>query len=140
LTQNGGRLLGDQAITLDLANGDLDNQSGLLTAKGPLTLKRLRDLNNQRGEISSNLSFDVIARAVNNNAGKLISGEKLLLRGTTLTNQKGLLSGWKGLSVSGNSLDNRDSSTPRANSVMSRSSSRTRCSTVAPVHWLPRAA
>jgi filamentous hemagglutinin len=111
LTQNGGRLLGDQAITLDLANGDLDNQSGLLTAKGPLTLKRLRDLNNQRGEISSNLSFDVIARAVNNNAGKLISGEKLLLRGTSITNQKGLLSGWQGLSVSGNSLDNRDSGT-----------------------------
>ena len=111
LTQNGGRLLGDQAITLDLANGDLDNQNGLLTAKGPLTLKRLRDLNNQRGEISSNLGFDVIARAVNNNAGKLISGEKLLLRGTTLTNQKGLLSGWQGLSVSGDSLDNRDSGT-----------------------------
>ena len=111
LTQNGGRLLGDQAITLDLGNGDLDNQNGLLTAKGPLTLKRLRDLNNQRGEISSNLSFDVIARAVNNNAGRLISGEKLLLRGTTLTNQKGLLSGWQGLSVSGNSLDNRDSGT-----------------------------
>ncbi|WP_338802255.1 filamentous hemagglutinin N-terminal domain-containing protein [Pseudomonas sp. RSB 5.4] len=111
LTQNGGRLLGDQAVTLDLANGDLDNQNGLLTAKGPLTLKRLRDLNNQRGEISSNLSFDVIARAVNNNAGKLISGAKLLLRGTSITNQKGLLSGWQGLSVSGDSLDNRDSGT-----------------------------
>ena len=111
LTQNGGRLLGDQAVTLDLANGDLDNQNGLLTAKGPLTLKRLRDLNNQRGEISSNLGFDVIARTVNNNAGKLISGEKLLLRGTSITNQKGLLSGWQGLSVSGNSLDNRDSGT-----------------------------
>lgn len=111
LTQNGGRLLGDQAVTLDLANGDLDNQNGLLTAKGPLTLKRLRDLNNQRGEISSNLSFDVIARAVNNSVGKLISGEKLLLRGTSLTNQKGLLSGWQGLSVSGDSLDNRDSGT-----------------------------
>ncbi|WP_349016826.1 DUF637 domain-containing protein, partial [Pseudomonas sp. PS01299] len=111
LTQNGGRLLGDQAVTLELANGDLDNQNGLLTAKGPLTLKRLRDLNNQRGEISSNLSFDVIARAVNNNAGKLISGEKLLLRGTSITNQKGLLSGWQELSVSGNSLDNRDSGT-----------------------------
>ncbi|MFI8223162.1 filamentous hemagglutinin N-terminal domain-containing protein [Pseudomonas sp. NPDC085632] len=111
LTQNGGRLLGDKAVTLDLANGDLDNQNGLLTAKGPLTLKRLRDLNNQRGEISSNLSFDVIARAVNNSAGKLISGEKLLLRGTTLTNQKGLLSGWQGLRVSGDSLDNRDSGT-----------------------------
>ena len=67
--------MGDKAVTLDLANGDLDNQNGLLTAKGPLTLKRLRDLNNQSGEISSNLSFDVIARAVNNSAGKLISGE-----------------------------------------------------------------
>ncbi|WP_095136424.1 filamentous hemagglutinin N-terminal domain-containing protein [Pseudomonas sp. Irchel s3a10] len=111
LTQNGGRLLGDQAVTLDLANGDLDNQNGLLTAKGPLTLKRLRDLNNQRGEISSSLGFDVIARAVNNNAGKLISGEKLLLRGTSITNQKGLLSGWQELSVSGDSLDNRDSGT-----------------------------
>ncbi|MGX9379635.1 two-partner secretion domain-containing protein [Pseudomonas sp. JQ36] len=111
LTQNGGRLLGDQAVTLDLANGDLDNQNGLLTAKGPLTLKRLRDLNNQRGEISSKLGFDVIARAVNNNAGKLISGEKLLLRGTSITNQKGLLSGWQELSVSGDSLDNRDSGT-----------------------------
>jgi filamentous hemagglutinin len=111
LTQNGGRLLGDKAVTLDLANGDLDNQNGLLTGKGPLTLKRLRDLNNQRGEISSNLSFDVIARAVNNSAGKLISGEKLLLRGTTLTNQKGLISGWQDLGVSGDSLDNRDSGT-----------------------------
>ncbi|MFJ2279947.1 filamentous hemagglutinin N-terminal domain-containing protein [Pseudomonas sp. NPDC087803] len=111
LTQNGGRLLGDQAVTLDLANGDLDNQNGLLTAKGTLTLKRLRDLNNQRGEISSNLSFEVIARAVNNSAGKLISGEKLLLRGTSLINQKGLLSGWQGLSVSGDSLDNRDGGT-----------------------------
>ncbi|MFG6205753.1 two-partner secretion domain-containing protein [Pseudomonas retamae] len=111
LTQNGGRLLGDKAVTLDLANGDLDNQSGWLTAKGPLTLKRLRDLNNQSGEISSNLGFDLIAQAVNNTSGKIISGEKLLLRGTTLINQKGLLSGWQGLTVNGDSLDNRNGGT-----------------------------
>ena len=111
LTQNGGRLMGDKSVTVDLANGDLDNQNGLLTAKGPLTLKRLRDLNNQSGEVSSNLGFDLIAQALNNTSGKIISGEKLLVRGTGLINQKGLLSGWQGLTVEGNSLDNRDGGT-----------------------------
>ncbi|WP_261737331.1 toxin C-terminal domain-containing protein, partial [Pseudomonas iridis] len=111
LSQNGGRLMGDKSVTIDLANGDLNNQNGLLTAKGPLTLKRLRNLNNQSGEVSSNLGFDLIARAVNNTSGKIISGEKLLLRGTSLINQKGLMSGWQGLTVNGDSLDNRDSGT-----------------------------
>ncbi|MCP1476582.1 filamentous hemagglutinin [Pseudomonas sp. EB276 TE3739] len=111
LTQRGGRLLGDKAITLDLANGDFDNQRGLLTAQGPLTLKRLRDVNNQSGEISSNLGFDLIVRALNNTSGKIISGEKLLLRGTGLINQKGLISGWQGLTVNADSLDNRNSGT-----------------------------
>ncbi|MDZ3826164.1 two-partner secretion domain-containing protein [Pseudomonas monsensis] len=111
LTQNGGRLVGDKAVTLDLANGDLDNQRGVLTAQGPLTLKRLRDVNNQSGEISSKLGFELQARAVNNGAGKIISGEKLLLRGTELVNQKGLISGWQGLTVNADSLDNRNSGT-----------------------------
>jgi filamentous hemagglutinin len=111
LIQNGGRLVGDKAVTLDLANGDLDNQHGVLTAQGPLTLKRLREVNNQNGEISSNLGFELIARAVNNSAGKIISGEKLLLRGTELVNQKGLISGWQGLTVNADSLDNRNSGT-----------------------------
>jgi filamentous hemagglutinin len=111
LTQNGGRLVGDKAVILDLANGDLDNQRGVLTAQGPLTLKRLRDVNNQSGEISSNLGFDLIAQAVNNGAGKIISGEKLLLRGTELVNQKGLISGWQGLTVNADSLDNRNGGT-----------------------------
>jgi filamentous hemagglutinin len=89
----------------------LDNQNGLLTAKGPLTLKRLRDLSNQNGEVSSNLGFDLVTRAMDNSAGKIISGEKLLLTGTSLTNRKGLISGWQGLTVSADSLDNRDSGT-----------------------------
>ncbi|MDT3312751.1 hemagglutinin repeat-containing protein [Pseudomonas sp. rhizo66] len=111
LTQNGGRLVGDKGVTLDLANGVLDNQRGVLTAQGPLTLKRLREVNNQSGEISSNLGFELIARAVNNSSGKIISGEKLLLRGTELVNQKGLISGWQGLTVNADSLDNRNSGT-----------------------------
>ncbi|WP_350310480.1 hypothetical protein, partial [Pseudomonas sp. ME-P-057] len=47
LTQNGGRLLGDGAVTLELNGGDLNNQRGLVTAKGALTVNRLRDFNNQ---------------------------------------------------------------------------------------------
>ncbi len=111
LTQDGGRLLGEKAVTVELDNGDFDNRNGLLTAKGPLNLKHLRDLNNQNGEISSNLGFDVIARAVDNSAGKLISSQLLTVNGTSLVNQKGLISGWQGLTVNGDSLDNRDSGT-----------------------------
>ncbi|WP_454846395.1 two-partner secretion domain-containing protein [Pseudomonas farris] len=111
LTQDGGRLLGEKAVAVELANGDLDNRNGVLTAKGPLTLKHLRDLNNRRGEISSSLGFDVIAHAVDNSAGKLISSQLLTVNGTTLDNQKGLISGWQGLTVNGDSLDNRDSGT-----------------------------
>jgi filamentous hemagglutinin len=111
LTQNGGRLLGDKAVTVELANGDFDNRNGLLAAKGSLTLKSLRDLNNQSGDISSNLGFNVTARSLDNGAGKLISSELLTVNGTTLVNQKGLISGWLGLTVNGDRLDNRDNGT-----------------------------
>ncbi|MCU1758988.1 colicin E5-related ribonuclease [Pseudomonas sp. 14P_8.1_Bac3] len=115
LTQDGGRLLGERAVTVDLTHGDLDNRNGMLTAKGPLTFKHLRNLQNQGGEISSNLGFEVVARTVNNRAGKLISSQLLSVDSTTLDNQKGLISGWKGLTVSGDSLDNRYSGTLSSN-------------------------
>ncbi|WP_082061083.1 filamentous hemagglutinin N-terminal domain-containing protein [Pseudomonas sp. MRSN 12121] len=111
LTQNGGRLLGDSTVRLDLAGGDLDNRNGLLSAKGPLSIERLRDLDNQAGEISSGQSFDLVARTLNNNAGQLISNGQLGVRGDTLLNQGGLISGWQGLTVNGGSLDNRSSGT-----------------------------
>ncbi|WP_397458938.1 hemagglutinin repeat-containing protein [Pseudomonas asplenii] len=111
LTQNGGRLLSDQAIRLDLAGGDLDNRNGLLNAKGPLTLTNLRDLNNQNGELSSSQSFNVVGRNLDNSNGKLISNNRLGVTGNSLINQGGLISGWQGLSVTGSSLDNRNSGT-----------------------------
>lgn len=111
LAQNGGRLLGDQAIRLDLAGGDLDNRNGLLKAKGPLTLNHLRDLNNQGGELSSNQSFNLTARTLDNSGGKLISSNQLGVAGDSLFNQGGLISGWQGLAVNGASLDNRNSGT-----------------------------
>ncbi|MGA9704589.1 filamentous hemagglutinin N-terminal domain-containing protein, partial [Pseudomonas sp.] len=111
LNQNGGRLLGDQAIRLDLAGGDLDNRNGLLKAKGALTLNRLRDLYNQGGELSSSQSFNLTGRTLDNSGGKLISSNQLGVTGNSLVNQGGLISGWQGLAVNGASLDNRNSGT-----------------------------
>lgn len=111
LTQNGGRLLSDAGITLDLSGGDIANQNGLITAKGPLTFNRLRDLNNQSGEVSSSQSFSLSGRNVDNTSGKLISSNLLGLNAIGLINQNGLISGWQGLTVSGSSLDNRNSGT-----------------------------
>ncbi|MDY7560905.1 filamentous hemagglutinin N-terminal domain-containing protein [Pseudomonas sp. CCC3.2] len=111
LTQNGGRLLSDAGITLDLGSGDIANQGGLITAKGPLTLSRLRDLNNLNGEISSSQSFNLSGRTLDNTNGKLISSNLLGLNAIGLINQNGLISGWQGLTVSGGSLDNRNNGT-----------------------------
>ncbi|WP_082460416.1 polymorphic toxin type 24 domain-containing protein, partial [Pseudomonas mediterranea] len=111
LAQNGGRLLGDQVIRLDLAGGDIDNRNGLLNAKGALTLNRLRDLNNQGGELSSSQSFNLVGRTLDNSGGKLISNNRLDVAGNSLINQGGLISGWQGLAVNVASLDNRNSGT-----------------------------
>ncbi|WP_052915331.1 two-partner secretion domain-containing protein [Pseudomonas brassicacearum] len=111
LTQDGGRLLGEKAVTLNLGNGDLNNRNGLITAKGPLTFNALRDLNNQGGEISSSQSFNLRGRTLDNSGGKLISSQNLSFDGKTLVNQNGLISGWQGLQVNGTSLDNRNNGT-----------------------------
>ena len=111
LTQNGGRLLGDKAVTLNLGGHDLNNRNGLITAKGPLTLNGLRDLNNQGGEVSSSQSFTLAGRTLDNTGGKLISSNLLSLNSTSMVNQNGLISGWQGLQVNGSSLDNRTNGT-----------------------------
>jgi filamentous hemagglutinin len=108
----GGRVVGEQGMTLDLNHSDLDNRNGLLLTNGPLTLKNLRDLNNQGGEISSQQSFALTARNLDNSAGKLISSQVLTVNAATMNNTaRGLLSGWQGLNVSGGTLDNRDNGT-----------------------------
>ncbi len=108
----GGRIVGEQGITVDFNNNDLDNRNGLILANGPLTLKNLRNLSNQGGEISSQQSFTLAASALDNSAGKLISSQVLTLNADTLNNSaNGLMSGWQGLNVSGGSLDNRNHGT-----------------------------
>ncbi|MGY2292801.1 two-partner secretion domain-containing protein [Pseudomonas sp. SDO528_S397] len=111
LVSASGRLVGEQRVTLDLNNGDLDNHNGSILAKGPLTLNHLRDLNNRGGELSSQQDLQLAARTLDNSAGTLISSQALTVGATDLINQNGLLSGWQGVSVSGASLDNRNNGT-----------------------------
>jgi len=111
LSQNGGRLLGEQAVTLNLGGHDLNNRNGLITAKGLLTVNGLRNLDNQGGEISSSQSFNLSGQTIDNSGGKLISSQNLSLDGDSLVNQNGLISGWQGLQVNGSNLDNRNNGT-----------------------------
>lgn len=111
LALRSGRLISDQRLTVDLANGDLDNRQGLILAKGPLTLKRLRDAQNQGGEISSQSALSLSGRSLDNSAGTLISQQVLSLNADAVVNRAGLISGWQGLNIAGASLDNRTGGT-----------------------------
>ncbi|HGM5550813.1 TPA: hemagglutinin repeat-containing protein [Pseudomonas putida] len=85
---------------------DLNNQNGVINSKGVLSIATLRDLNNQQGEISSVNSFSLKGNSLDNRGGNLISNDQLTITAADLKNQSGLLSGWKKVSLSGGTLDN----------------------------------
>ncbi|MEX5573763.1 filamentous hemagglutinin N-terminal domain-containing protein [Pseudomonas lijiangensis] len=111
LSLDASRLIGNAGLSLDLNGADLNNRAGLITAKGPLTFKQVRDVNNQGGEISSAQAFTLTARTLDNSGGQLISSDLLTLNADSLLNQNGLISGWQGLDVTATSLDNRNRGT-----------------------------
>ncbi|MBX8582882.1 hypothetical protein K5D51_25185, partial [Pseudomonas cichorii] len=111
LSLDASRLIGNAGLSLDLNGADLDNRAGLITATGPLTVKQVRDVNNQGGEISSAQSFTLTAQTLDNSGGQLISNNLLTLNADSLLNQNGLISGWQGLDVTATSLDNRNRGT-----------------------------
>ncbi|AHF67503.1 two-partner secretion domain-containing protein [Pseudomonas cichorii] len=111
LSLDASRLIGNAGLSLDLNGADLNNRAGLITAKGPLTFKQVRDVNNQGGEISSAQAFTLTARTLDNSGGQLISNNLLTLNADSLLNQNGLISGWQGLDVTATSLDNRNRGT-----------------------------
>jgi filamentous hemagglutinin len=115
LNQQGGQLFSNTSLTLDLNNGQLNNQNGLISAP-LLMLKNLTDINNDGGEISSAEAFTVAARSLNNSNGKLLSNQSLTLRiDQALTNLKGLIAA-AALDVKAVSLDNSGGTlTSRAN-------------------------
>ncbi|MGJ7513177.1 hemagglutinin repeat-containing protein [Pseudomonas baetica] len=105
LDQQGGQLFSHTSLSLDLNNGQLNNQYGLIN--GPLLmLKHLNGLNNQHGEISSAQAFTLTAQALDNSSGKLISNQALTLRiAQVLSNVAGLVSA-ASLDAHSASLDN----------------------------------
>ncbi|MBY8961016.1 filamentous hemagglutinin N-terminal domain-containing protein, partial [Pseudomonas sp. MIS38] len=129
LNNQGGTLVGVSSLTMDLGTTaqdlnnqdgvisskgglsiahlrDLNNKNGVINSKGVLSIATLRDLNNQQGEISSVNSFSLTGNRLDNRGGNLISNDQLTVKAADLNNQNGLVSGWKGVSLSGGTLDN----------------------------------
>ncbi|MCE4056175.1 hemagglutinin repeat-containing protein [Pseudomonas sp. Au-Pse12] len=91
LEQQGGQLFSNTSLTLDLNQGQLNNQQGLINAP-LLMLKNLKDVNNQGGEISAAQAFTLAAQNLDNSSGKLLSNQALTLRiDQVLINLKGLI-------------------------------------------------
>jgi filamentous hemagglutinin len=105
LDQQGGQLFSDTSLALDMNKGQLNNQSGLISAP-LLMLKNLADINNDGGEISSTEAFTLAARSLDNSNGKLLSNQNLTLRvDQALSNLKGLIAA-AALDVKAVRLDN----------------------------------
>ncbi|AZD08258.1 Putative large exoprotein, ShlA/HecA/FhaA family [Pseudomonas chlororaphis] len=113
LNNQGGTLLGRAGISIDLGMtpADLNNQDGLINTKGVLSIAHLRDLNNQKGEISSVNSFSLTGNSLDNRGGNLISNDRLSLTAAEMKNQGGLVSGWNAVTVTGGTLDNSQEGT-----------------------------
>ncbi|MDX3995098.1 filamentous hemagglutinin N-terminal domain-containing protein [Pseudomonas aeruginosa] len=111
LDQRGaGQLVSEGALTLDMQRGVLNNsERGLLAASGPLLLNNLGAVNNsQGGEISSNRSFALAADSLNNQGGRVISAQALMLRinQILINSLNGVLSGAEALNLQAASADN----------------------------------
>ncbi len=105
LDQQGGQLNSDTSISLDLNQGQLNNQGGLINAP-LLVLKNLKGVNNQGGEISSAQAFTLTADSLNNDSGKVLSNQALTLRiDKALSSIKGMIAA-ASLDVHVGSLDN----------------------------------
>ena len=111
LGNQGGQLLGNRAVRLDLNGGTLHNSAGLINGEGPLTFNRIGAVDNRNGEISSNQSYTLTSAQLDNRAGKVISSGQLSVISGAIINRNGLLSGWQGVNLQGSSLDNRDNGT-----------------------------
>lgn len=112
LDNQAGALLGSTiAIDLGSATGDLNNDAGQIRTDGALTINHLRDLSNKGGELSTHQDLALSARTLDNSGGKLISQAQLAVNAQRLLNQAGLVSGWQGLGVILDSLDNRNQGT-----------------------------
>ena len=108
LDQQQGELFSNTSLSLDMNQGQLNNQGGLINASGALLLNNLKDVNNQNGEISSKQAFTLAAQNFDNSGGKLLSNQGLVLRtAQLLNNARGVISA-ASVDSRSNSLDNSD--------------------------------
>jgi filamentous hemagglutinin len=105
LNNQGGVISSKGALSIGHLR-DLNNQDGVINSKGVLSIATLRDLNNQKGEISSVNSFSLNANSLDNRGGNLISNQQLSLTAAELKNNGGLISGWTGVTLAGGTIDN----------------------------------
>ncbi|WP_122516803.1 filamentous hemagglutinin N-terminal domain-containing protein, partial [Pseudomonas viridiflava] len=105
---NDGRLYSNSDVSLDLNNGVLNNQDGLINAPGQLLLKNLNVVSNRSGEISSANGFSLAATSLDNTEGSILSDKALILRvNQLLTNLRGMVSA-NGLELHAATLNNQN--------------------------------
>lgn len=77
--QQGGQLIGEANVSLDLKGGKLDNQGGLIAAKRQLTLGNVGQLDNRAGTLSAQQRLALSARQVDNRDQGLIGSAGALV-------------------------------------------------------------
>nr|WP_311985875.1 hypothetical protein [Pseudomonas bharatica] len=93
LQSAGSQLYAKDVLSLDLNNGHLDNQAGLISTPGQLLLRNLASVDNRAGEISGSRAFEFAAGSLDNRGGKLLGDQLLTLRiAQALDNAAGLVS------------------------------------------------
>lgn len=107
LDQQGGELFSQDSLSLDLNGGNLINDGALLHAPGQLLLRNLGAVSNRGGEISSSQGFLLAAESLDNDQGRLLSEQDLVVRiAQSISNVVGLISA-QGVELTADALDNQ---------------------------------
>ncbi|MBR7730786.1 hypothetical protein, partial [Acinetobacter nosocomialis] len=82
-------------LTINSGSGSLDNQSGILQAKGNIKLNA-DQVNSQSGLISSEDGIDLQSRQqVNNTAGQIVANNAVQIKSSGLNNNQGQIASIK---------------------------------------------
>ncbi len=109
LEQTRGTLLSQGALDLDLQGGRLGNDQGVISAKGPLSVKAVAEASNVKGEISSQGDVRLTAKRLDNREGKLLAQGALSLSSRQLENHGQIRSGKGTLEIVAGRIDNHGS-------------------------------
>ncbi|HDG7213546.1 TPA: hypothetical protein PGF55_003882, partial [Acinetobacter nosocomialis] len=96
LNNNQGQIASlHDVLTINSGSGSLDNQSGILQAKGNIKLNA-DQVNSQSGLISSEDGIDLQSRQqVNNTAGQIVANNAVQIKSSGLNNNQGQIASIK---------------------------------------------